>query len=109
MRGKGICMTNVDEDFTTRTRAAGWQKVEADPPFEWWADKAAVLNYSELKTDYQGKSKPRSKAALPPCLHALLFRPLVPVTARLCPQPSLYLRLDCELGDGQLYTHLSST
>lgn len=44
----------------------GWQKEEADRPFEWWAGKVAVLNYSELKTDYHGKSKPRSKAALPP-------------------------------------------
>lgn len=66
MRGKGIRLANVDEDFTKRTRPAGWQKMEADPPFEWWAHKVAVLNYSELKTDYQGKSKPRSKAALSP-------------------------------------------
>lgn len=40
--------------------------MKADLPFEWWSDKVAILNYSEPKVDYQGKSKPRSKAALPP-------------------------------------------
>lgn len=61
--------------------------MEMVQPSEWWADKGNTESYSEQKTNYQVKSKPRRKASLPSSwLHDVLFRPPgTAMAAVLCP------------------------